>query len=88
MSVRIFAMTHKRFEVPNDPMYIPMHVGHASAKEELGYLGDRGSYFEFKLLLCGIIRRVLGVEKFSPCGLCGNLSLSTFFNKRGGICFF
>ena len=40
MSVRIFAMTHKRFEVPNDPMYIPMHVGHASAKEELGYLGD------------------------------------------------
>ena len=41
MSVRIFAMTHKRFEVPNDPMYIPMHVGHASAKEELGYLGGR-----------------------------------------------
>ena len=40
MSVRIFAMTHKRFEVPNDPMYIPMHVGHASAKEEFGYLGD------------------------------------------------
>ncbi|MCM1182013.1 MAG: DUF4422 domain-containing protein [Roseburia sp.] len=40
MSVRIFAMTHKRFAVPNDPMYIPLHVGHAEAKEDLGYRGD------------------------------------------------
>lgn len=40
MSVRIFAMTHKRFEVPDDPMYIPLHVGHKNAKEVFGYLGD------------------------------------------------
>ena len=40
MSVRIFAMTHKRFEVPGDPMYIPLHVGHRNAKEDFGYLGD------------------------------------------------
>ncbi len=40
MSVRIFAMTHKRFDVPNDPMYIPLHVGHAGAKEDFGYQGD------------------------------------------------
>lgn len=40
MSVKIFAMTHKRFEVPDDPMYIPLHVGHKHAKEDFGYLGD------------------------------------------------
>lgn len=38
--VRIFAMTHKRFKVPDDPMYIPLHVGHAKAKEDFGYIGD------------------------------------------------
>ncbi|MDE6220862.1 MAG: DUF4422 domain-containing protein, partial [Lachnospiraceae bacterium] len=40
MSVKIFAMTHKRFEVPDDPMYIPLHVGHKNAKEDFGYIGD------------------------------------------------
>jgi len=40
MSVKIFAMTHKRFEVPGDSMYIPIHVGHKNAKEDFGYKGD------------------------------------------------
>ena len=40
MSVKIFAMTHKRFEVPGDSMYIPLHVGHKNAGEDFGYLGD------------------------------------------------
>ena len=32
-------MTHKHFDVPNDPLYQPLHVGHANAAD-LGYLGD------------------------------------------------
>ncbi|MDE6915945.1 MAG: DUF4422 domain-containing protein [Lachnospiraceae bacterium] len=40
MSVKIFAMTHKEFEVPDDPMYIPLHVGHKNAREDYGYSGD------------------------------------------------
>lgn len=40
MAVKIFAMTHKEFDVPKDAMYIPLHVGHKQAKEEFGYLGD------------------------------------------------
>ncbi|MDE7323856.1 MAG: DUF4422 domain-containing protein [Lachnospiraceae bacterium] len=40
MSVKIFVMTHKQFEVPDDPMYIPLHVGHKNAKEDFGYTGD------------------------------------------------
>lgn len=40
MSVKIFAMTHKKFEVPNNPMYVPLHVGHRGAKEDFGYIGD------------------------------------------------
>lgn len=39
MSVKIFVMTHKAFEVPKDPIYIPVHVGRKE-KADLGYLGD------------------------------------------------
>lgn len=39
MFLQIFTMTHKKFEVPSDPMYVPLHVGHALA-EDLGYQGD------------------------------------------------
>ena len=39
MSIRIYAMTHKAFEVPEDPMYQPLHVGR-EGKTDLGYPGD------------------------------------------------
>lgn len=45
MSVRIYVMTHKAFEVPKDTMYVPVHVGRALKKapedsEVWNYLGD------------------------------------------------
>ena len=39
MSTRIYVMTHKAFIPPDDPVYIPLHVGRAKAAD-LGYLGD------------------------------------------------
>lgn len=39
MNLKIFAMTHKQFDVPEDPMYQPLHVGHVNAID-LGYPGD------------------------------------------------
>ena len=39
MNIRIYTMTHKKFEVPADSMYQPLHVGHAKS-EDLGYPGD------------------------------------------------
>ena len=39
MSVKIYTMTHKKFDVPNDPMYVPLQVG-AEGKEPLGYVSD------------------------------------------------
>ncbi len=39
MSVKIFVMTHKAFEAPANPIYIPLHVGR-EGKEDLGYIGD------------------------------------------------
>lgn len=39
MRIRIYTMTHKKFEVPKDPLYQPLHVGHA-VSEDLGYPGD------------------------------------------------
>lgn len=39
MNVKIFTMTHKKFDEPSDSIYIPLHVGRAAAKD-LGYAGD------------------------------------------------
>lgn len=39
MSIRIFTMTHKKFEVPEDKMYQPLQVGHA-VSQDLGYWRD------------------------------------------------
>ncbi len=39
MGVTIFTMTHKEFPVPDDPVYVPLHVGRAKA-QELGYIRD------------------------------------------------
>lgn len=37
--IRIFAMTHKEFTPPPDPMYVPLQVGRA-CHGSLGFLGD------------------------------------------------
>ena len=39
MSVTIFTMTHKQFKEPEDPIYVPLHVGRACS-EDFGYAGD------------------------------------------------
>ena len=39
MKVQIFAMTHKAFVPPQDPMYVPLQVGRA-CHEPLGYAAD------------------------------------------------
>ncbi|MFA9378822.1 MAG: DUF4422 domain-containing protein [Lachnotalea sp.] len=39
MSVKIFTMTHKKFDEPADKMYIPLQVGR-ELSSDLGYLGD------------------------------------------------
>lgn len=39
MSVTIFTMTHKKFEEPKDPVYMPLQVGRACS-EDFGYAGD------------------------------------------------
>lgn len=39
MGVTIFAMTHKKFPLPKDSVYVPLHVGKAG-KPAFGYMGD------------------------------------------------
>lgn len=39
MNIQIYTMTHKKFQVPEDSLYQPLHVGRAG-KEDLGYPGD------------------------------------------------
>lgn len=39
MGVTIFTMTHKKFPIPKDPVYVPLHVGRACSPD-YGYAGD------------------------------------------------
>lgn len=39
MKIRIYAMTHKKFQIPSDLLYQPLQVGKA-CHEDLGYPGD------------------------------------------------
>ncbi len=37
--IKIIVATHKKYWMPSDPMYLPLHVGR-EGKENLGYTGD------------------------------------------------
>lgn len=39
MEIKIFVLTHKKFDEPHNPIYQPLHVGRAIS-QPLGYLGD------------------------------------------------
>ena len=39
MSTKIFTMTHRKFNAPEDPIYVPLHVGRALT-DDFGYPGD------------------------------------------------
>ena len=39
MNLRILVATHKKYWMPNDEIYLPIHVGKEN-KQDLGYIGD------------------------------------------------
>lgn len=39
MDTRIYVMTHKKIELIQNDIYIPLHVG-KQGKQDLGYVGD------------------------------------------------
>lgn len=40
MDIKILVATHKKAHMPMDEMYLPIRVGNALAKDDLGYTGD------------------------------------------------
>lgn len=38
-NIKIIVATHKKYAMPEDPMYVPVHVGKLG-KDDLGYIGD------------------------------------------------
>ena len=63
MDIKILVATHKKYWMPKDGIYLPIHVGR-EGKADLGYLGDNtgdnisaffGIYCEVSGLLWGWI---------------------------------
>lgn len=40
MNIKLIVAAHKAYRMPEDPMYLPLHVGKAGKKLELGFQGD------------------------------------------------
>ena len=38
--IKIMVCTHKKWDIPNDDIYMPLHVGKALSELDFGYLGD------------------------------------------------
>lgn len=39
MDIKVVVATHKPYWMPDDPMYVPVHVG-AEGKTSIGFIGD------------------------------------------------
>lgn len=52
-------MTHKQFDIPNDPLYQPLHVGHANTVYEckVGMPGEKAETRELKEKLAEYFRK-------------------------------
>ena len=73
MDIKILVATHKKYWMPEDDVYLPIHVGRAG-KADLGYVGDNtgdnisskntnyceltGLYWAWKNLKCDYIGSV------------------------------
>ena len=69
MKIQIFAMTHKTFDPPSDPLYVSLQVGHAT-HEDLGYLADdTGDNISARTAIMRTDRSLLGLEKCKRSGL-------------------
>lgn len=74
MKIQIYTMTHKKFQVPEDSLYQPLHVGKAG-KEDLGYPGDdtgehiseKNCYYSELTGLYWIWKNVRGLDYVGTC---------------------
>lgn len=63
--VQILVATHKKYEMPKESYYLPIHVGR-EGKESIGYIGDNtGDNISLKNpYYCELTGVYLGLEKF------------------------
>ena len=40
MNIKILVATHKEYQMPRDPIYLPIYVGKALNNKDIGYIGD------------------------------------------------
>ncbi|MEG1458070.1 MAG: DUF4422 domain-containing protein [Acetivibrio sp.] len=42
MNIKLLIAAHKAYQMPQDPMYLPIHVGKEGSTTNLSYIGDNG----------------------------------------------
>lgn len=97
MDIKILVATHKKYWMPNDDVYLPLHVG-MEGKEDLGYLGDNtgdnistknanyceltGLYWAWKNLKCDYIGLCHYRRYFGNIEFVKNILIKNRFNKK------
>lgn len=96
MDVKILVATHKKYWMPNDDIYLPLHVGR-EGKADLGYIGDNtgknisvknanyceltGLYWAWKNLKCDYI----GLCHYRRYFACKNIHTNNAEKKKAVI---
>ncbi len=83
MDTRIFIMTHKEFEPPQQACYVPLHVG-KSGKKELNYPGDDGGdeISDKNDTFCELTG-LYWIWKNVSCDMAGLVHYRRYFVRRG-----
>ena len=86
MRTKIFVMTHKKFDEPQNPIYIPLQVGKAET-EDLGYLGDdTGDSISHKNKYYGELTGLYWLWKnYSDVDIIGICHYRRYFSGEGNL---
>ena len=73
MDIKILVATHKKYRMPSDKCYLPIHVG-KEGKNDIGYIGDNIGNNE----LINIVEKIIWQTKYS----CPSFRANDFINFK------
>ncbi|WP_088656142.1 DUF4422 domain-containing protein [Geofilum rhodophaeum] len=85
MNIRVLIATHKKIKLPNNSVYLPVHVGRNGARD-IGYIGDdTGDNISNKNSLYSELTGIYWAWKNLSCDFVGLVHYRRLFAKKKGL---